>query len=71
MSTLASLIMPKAASPVDLPTPSPVAQMPTLNSKETVEARRKKLADIKATKGRDSTILDTGGASYTNTALGQ
>ena len=69
--SIGSIFSPKAAAPVQLPEPTPVAKMPTLNSPEVQQARKKRLADIKSSKGRDSTILDSGAASYSNQALGQ
>lgn len=52
------------------PKPSTPTRMPDLNSPEVLEARRRRLADLSAQSGRESTILADDNA-YSSSLLGE
>lgn len=65
-------MMNKPKSP---PAAQPPARMPDPNGPEVVEARRRKMSDMAATKGRASTNLTgnmpTAAPTFSNSTLGQ
>ncbi len=55
-----------------VPTPQPVVAQPSYDDPQAQEARRKRLADLQAGKGREGTILTRDvSPNYTNAKLGQ
>lgn len=54
----------------NIPRPKAPARMPTEDSPEALEERRRREAELRAGRGRQSTIL-TGGPTFSNTQLGQ
>lgn len=51
------------------PKPQPPARMPDPQSPEVLEARRRRVADLQARSGRESTILSDD--TYSNSLLGE
>lgn len=54
-----------------MPALQPVQRMPAPDSKEAVEARKKRVRSEMATSGRESTNLSAGAPAYSGTMLGK
>lgn len=70
MSAIAKLFGGGAPKMPAIPKPEPVAVMPSAQSKEALEARRRAIAVRGKERGRESTNL-TGADTYINSYLGQ
>lgn len=74
LGPLFSMGMSMMMRPKDPPKPQPPAKMPEPDGPEAIAARRRKLMEMGATKGRESTNLTgnmpTAAPTFVNTTLG-